>query len=96
MLFKKAKKLLNNHKKDLSRLGVRALSLFGSVARDEATTKSDVDVLIDFDSQRGLFGFVDIKNYLEEIFHCEVDLVTKNSLHPALKKRILREAKHVF
>jgi predicted nucleotidyltransferase len=37
-----------------------------------------------------------LKNYLEELLHCDVDLVTKEALHPALKKRILYEAKRVF
>lgn len=44
MLLKDAKKILNSHKKDLSRLGVRALALFGSVARDQSTDISDIDV----------------------------------------------------
>lgn len=96
MLLKEAKKILSKHKKDLSQLGVRNLALFGSVARNEGTAKSDVDILIDFDSKRGLFVFVDIKMYLEKLLDCEVDLVTKNALHPALKDRILREAKYVF
>jgi len=96
MLLKEAKKILSAHKKDLYRLGVRTLALFGSVARNKATSKSDVDVLIDFDSKKGLFVFMDIKNYLENLLSCKVDLVTKNALHPALKKRVLQEAKHVF
>ena len=96
MLFQEAQKILNSHKKSLLRLGASALSLFGSVARDESTPASDVDILIEFDSKKGLFGFVNLKNYLEKLLGCEVDLVTKNALHPALKKKILREAKHVF
>lgn len=96
MLFQEAQAILKNHKKALLRLGARALSLFGSVARDEGTSASDIDILIDFDSKKGLFGFVSLKNYLEKLLGCEVDLVTKNALHPALKKKILREAKHVF
>ena len=86
MLFNQAKKIISQHKKDLLRLGVRALALFGSVARNEGSPKSDVDVLIDFDPKKGLFDFMDIKTYLEELLDCEVDLVTKNALHPALKK----------
>ncbi len=96
MLLKSATKILIEHKKELSKQGVRNLAIFGSVARNEAAAKSDVDILIDFDSKKGLFAFVGLKNYLENILHCEVDLVTKNALHPALKPRILREAKHVF
>ncbi len=96
MLFRRAKGILNSHQEDLARLGVRSLALFGSVARNKASHKSDVDILIDFDSKLGLFGFVRLKNYLEELLHCDVDLVTKSALHPALRKRILSEAKHVF
>ncbi len=52
MLFNQAKKIISQHKKDLLRLGVRALALFGSVARNEGSRKSDVDVLIDFDPKK--------------------------------------------
>ncbi|MES2344920.1 MAG: nucleotidyltransferase family protein [Chlamydiota bacterium] len=96
MLLKEAKKILNAHKKDLLGLGVRSLFLFGSVARNKASAKSDIDILVDFDVKKGLFGFVGLKNYLEELLHCDVDLVTKSALHPALKKQILHEAKNVF
>ena len=96
MLLKEAIRILNTHKKDLKRLGVRTLSLFGSVAKNRASTGSDIDILIDFDSKKGLFIFMEIKSYLEELLGCEVDLVTKNALHPALKNRIIKEAKHVF
>ena len=96
MLFQEAEAILNSHKRALLCLGTRALSLFGSVARNEGTSVSDVDILIDFDSKKGLFGFVSLKNYLEKLLGREVDLVTKNALHPTLKKKILREAKHVF
>src|SRR5688572_16953645 len=96
MRLVETEKILRHHKKNLSQKGVRALAIFGSTARNEASSKSDVDILIDFDSKKGLFVFVGIKNYLEEILKCDVDLVTKNALHPALKKKILREAKYVF
>jgi len=96
MQLKRIKKILIGHKKHLSRLGVRTLALFGSVVRNEATSKSDVDILVDVDSKRDLFAFVEIKSYLEGLLDCEVDLVTKSALHPALKGRILREAKYVF
>jgi predicted nucleotidyltransferase len=75
---------------------VRTLSLFGSVARNEGRIGSDIDILIDFDAKMGLFVFVDLKNYLEDLLDCEVDLVTKSALHPALRKKILQEAKNVF
>ncbi len=96
MFLKEVKKILSDHKNELLKKGVRALALFGSVARNESTSKSDVDILVDFDSKKGLFFFVELKNFLEELLDCKVDLVTKSALHPALKKRILSEAKDVF
>jgi predicted nucleotidyltransferase len=96
MLFKEAKVKIRKHKRDLSNLGVRSLALFGSIARNEGSPNSDVDILIEFDPKKGLLEFMDVKNHLEEFLGCEVDLVTKDALHPALKKRILQEAKYVF
>jgi predicted nucleotidyltransferase len=72
------------------------MAIFGSIARNEATEESDIDILVDFDSKKGLFGFADLKFYLEEILGCRVDLVTKRALHPALKTRILSESKEIF
>jgi len=92
----KSKRLLINHPKDLSRLGARHLAIFGSIARDEATEDCDVDILVDFDSEKGLFEFIDLKFYLEDLLRCDVDLGTKKSLRPALKEIILSEAKEVF
>lgn len=91
MLFNQAKKNLNRHKKNLTYLGVRALALFGSVARNEGSSKSDVDVLIDFDPKKGIFAFVSVKNYLESLLGCDVDLVTKSALHPALKNAFCKK-----
>lgn len=96
MLFADAKKIIKKHQSDLSDLGVYSLAVFGSTARNQRTKKSDVDILIDFDATRGLFGYVDLKDYLESILHCKVDLVTREALHPALKENILREARQVF
>lgn len=96
MILKDVEKVLSSHKQELIMKGVRALAVFGSVARNEATAASDIDILIDYDSRKGLFAFVNLKVFLENLLKCKVDLVTKNALHPALKKKILQEAKNVF
>lgn len=94
--FDKARNLLISHREDLARLGTRHLAIFGSIARSEATKSSDIDILVDFDAKQGFFVFADLKFYLEDILNCNVDLVSTRALHPALKKRILNEAKQVF
>ncbi len=94
--FDKAKTVLLLHQKQLSQLGSRHLAIFGSTARNEAKKTSDIDILVDFDTKKDLFGFIDLKFYLEDLLSCDVDLVSRQALHPALKKRILDEAKQIF
>lgn len=94
--FNQAKNLLISHRQHLARLGTKHLAIFGSTARNEALSTSDIDILVDFDAKKGIFVFADLKFYLEDILDCEVDLVSTRALHPALKKRILNEAKQVF
>lgn len=64
--FNKIKNQLTFHREQLCQLGGYHLAIFGSIARNEATDASDVDILVDFDSKKGLFGFADLKFYLEE------------------------------
>ena len=71
---------------------VRALSVFGSVARDEAREDSDVDVLVEFDRPVGLFEFIGLQMHLAEILDRKVDLATPDSLDRRLRDRILSEA----
>ena len=52
---------------DLTRLGVRSLALFGSTARGEARVDSGVDLLVDSTRPVGLFGFLEVKSYLEQL-----------------------------
>ncbi len=85
-------KLLKIHSPELKEYGVSTIAVFGSIARDEATTESDVDILVDFDRPVGLFHFVRLKSYLEAMLDKPVDLVTKAALKQQLKAEILKEA----
>jgi len=87
---------LNQHQETLKGFGVKSLLLFGSVARDEARSTSDVDLLVEFDRPVGLFTFVRLQRYLEEILGRSVDLGTPDSLKPDLQEPVLREAIRAF
>ena len=90
-------KILAENKSEIeSRFGVAALSLFGSVARDKAGTESDVDILVTFVKTPGMFGFLALKEYLEYLLKCPVDLVTKNALKYQFREQILQEAIHAL
>ena len=82
--------------KALRQYGVESLSLFGSVAREEAKETSDVDLLVTFDKPLGLFEFIDLKYHLQDLLGTRVDLVTKKGLHPQLRQKILKESIHVI
>lgn len=91
-----ALQLVQSHQAELQKLGVKSLNLFGSVARNEATAQSDVDILVELEDSIGFFEFFCIKHYLEDLLQCSVDLGTTDALKEHLRQPILSEAIHVF
>ncbi len=71
------------------RYRVKRASVFGSVARGEATPKSDVDLLLEMPREASLFDFLALKNDLEDALHTPVDLVEYEAVKPALERYIL-------
>ena len=89
-------RILNQRRAELNgHYGVKSLALFGSVARDEATPASDVDLLVEFDRPVGLFGLFALQDFLESLLGCKVDLGTPDSLKPRIRARVLQEMVHV-
>jgi predicted nucleotidyltransferase len=87
-----ALRLLAEHREELADMGVKSLAIFGSVARDEAGQESDVDLLVEFSRPVGLFGYVDVKERLEDILGRKVDLGMHGGLKPRMRDWVLREA----
>jgi predicted nucleotidyltransferase len=85
-------KSLKEHWEELNARGIKSIAVFGSFARGEATSESDVDILVEFDKPIGLFDFVRTKYFIEDILGTEVDLVTPDAIRPALRENILAEA----
>ena len=73
----------------LKNYDVKRASLFGSIARGDATDKSDVDLLVEFEGKKSLLDFAGLKLDLEELLHCKVDVLTYNSINPLLREKIL-------
>lgn len=89
-------KILKQQNAELARqFGVKSLFLFGSVARNEATPISDVDLLVEFNRPVGYFGLFALQDYLEKLLGCPVDLGTPDSLKPHMRERVMGEAIHV-
>jgi predicted nucleotidyltransferase len=83
--------VLDQHRDELRRLGVRRLGLFGSAARGDLTPTSDVDFVVDLE-QKTFDCYMDLKSLLEELLGRRVDLVLTDALKPRLRERILSEA----
>ena len=80
----------------MQRLGVKSLTLFGSVARDEAGPDSDVDLLVEFNQDVGLFEFIELRLYLQDILGYSVDLGTQNALKEHLREPVLKDLIYAF
>jgi predicted nucleotidyltransferase len=85
--------VLDQHREELRRLGVRRLGLFGSTARNEATEASDLDFLVEF-QQKSFDAYMDLKSLLESLFSRRVDLVLPETLKPRLRDRIAKDVQN--
>jgi predicted nucleotidyltransferase/DNA-binding XRE family transcriptional regulator len=78
----------------LQGMGVQRLGLFGSYSRGEASGDSDMDFLAVLE-QPSFKRYMDVKFFLEDLFHSQVDLVLEDSLREEIRPRVLSEVKYV-
>lgn len=79
-------------------MGAISLYLYGSTARDEAGSSSDMDLYLDYDpsSRFNALDLVGIKQFLEDRLGLAVDVTTRDGLHPRLRADIEKSAIHIF
>ena len=78
---------------------VKRLDLFGSLARGEAESSSDVDLLVEFrdSDQKPSKRFFGLLHYLEDVLKCEVDMLTIAGLrNPYFRRSVLRERVNIY
>ena len=71
--------------------GISNIRIFGSVARKEETSKSDVDFLIDLEPGRSAFDMGGFLIDIQDMLNCRVDLVTEKGINPRIKEYILKD-----
>ena len=90
------RRLVREHRREIleaaARHGARDVRLFGSAARGEADESSDVDFLVAFDDNVGLFDHVGLILELESLLGVRVDVANQVALQPAIREQVLREA----
>ena len=75
----------------LRRYGVSKAALFGSSVADRMRAESDIDILVQIDSDISLLDFVGLKIELQEALSRNVDLVEYDTIKPLIRERILKE-----
>ena len=83
-ILRSKKKYMQNH------FSVNSIGLFGSYARNDSHSKSDIDILVTF-TEPTFDHYMDLKFYLEDIFKLPVDVVMRKNLKKRLEKTILQE-----
>jgi len=73
---------------------IKALGIFGSVARMEENTDSDIDILVEFSEPVG-WEIIDLASELEELLGYKVDLVSKKAVRPNLMPFVLKDIVYV-
>lgn len=86
--------LLEENRSKIKSFGVRRLGIFGSVARNEQTETSDIDVLVELEKET-FRGYMGLLLFLEDLFGRKVDLAIKDSIKPRIKDRVLSETVYV-
>lgn len=83
--------IITANRERLNEMGVESLLLFGSVARDEARQDSDVDFLVEFNCEVGLFEFIKVRHFLEDILNCPVDMGTIDALREHMRIPVTKD-----
>lgn len=89
---------LRLHEPELKAAGIAHLLLFGSVARGDNSTQSDVDLMAEFEpsKRRTLVSMARLENRLSDLLGARVDLSPSQTMRESVRTRALREAIHAF
>lgn len=87
---------LREHKDELrARFGVIKMGLVGSYARDEADAESDIDIVVNLQSENTFRSFFGLLHFFQDSLQTPIDLATEASLKPLIKESILKDIRYV-
>ncbi len=85
---------LNKHRIE-TEFGVTKIGVFGSVARDSASAKSDIDIAVEMKSENKFRNFMALERYLKKLLGKQIDLGIESALKPAVRDEIRKEIVYV-
>lgn len=91
------KKIIQLHKQEIEKkFNIKEIGIFGSVVKGKAKSKSDIDILVEFNKGYKTFdNYMELKFLLEDILNTKVDLVIRDAIREELKQDILSEVIYV-
>ncbi len=84
--------ILRERREDFERFGVISVRLFGSVARDDSSEGSDVDILAEFERPLTFKRYMGFRFFLEDLLKVKVDLVTERGLRDRVRPQVEKDA----
>ena len=75
-----------------NRHGATNLRVYGSIASGREHERSDLDLLVDLSPEQSLLGLISLRQDLEDLLGCSVDVTEETSLHPLIRDEILNQA----
>ena len=96
--FLQIENILKAHKNEIyKKYKIKDIAVFGSYIKGKADENSDIDILIEFESDANisLIGYIGLENYLSSLLGVKVDLVEKKGLKPFIGQHILNEAMYI-
>ena len=86
-------KKLKEHQKELEKkFGIIEIKVFGSYIKNKQTSKSDLDIIVEFKETPGFIKFMKVEEYLSKLLGVKVDLLTREGISPYIRKYIEKEA----
>jgi uncharacterized protein len=87
---------LRSNKKAIDSYGVQKIGIFGSFVKNEQKTDSDIDILVEFNSENLTYdNYINLAYFLEDNLDRKIDLITSDSLSPHIGPQILKEVEYV-
>lgn len=88
--------ILADNQSKIKMFGVQRLGLFGSFVRNEQTTESDVDFIVEFEKEKKTYNnFIGLAELLESLLGRRVEIVTPQSLSPYIGPHIIKTVEYV-
>jgi predicted nucleotidyltransferase len=75
-----------------TRHGASNLRIYGSIAAGHEHPASDLDLLVDLPDYQSLLGLIGLRQELEDLLGCSVDVTEADMLHPLIRSQILEQA----